>query len=142
MTAAGLLTLLWGGAYAVLGGALVFAGVGGVRQPEGDAGGFGWLLQIVAGVTAAVGVAFLLAGAAGVLAGSGVLSRRRWGRVLTLVVSALATLSGVGWVAGGDWDATDLALGAGQFLYGTFALVVMVRGGAEFSPPRPDRTGR
>lgn len=137
VTAVGLLTLLAGGLYAVVGGLLIAAGADADRRLEGDpAGGFGWLLQILAAFTAAVGVAALLVGVIGVVAGWGVLSRRPWARVLTLVVAALATVAGVGWVVGGEPDATDFAVGAGHFLYGTFALVVLARNGAEFARRR------
>ena len=45
--------------------------------------------------------AFLPLGILGLLAGSGILLRQQWGRILTLILAVLAILLGLVWVAGG-----------------------------------------
>jgi hypothetical protein len=50
VTVIGLLTLLFGVAYAVLGCNLVFAGAFFAIPPGDPAGGFAWLLQFLAGL--------------------------------------------------------------------------------------------
>src|SRR4051794_17182774 len=57
VTALGLLTLLLGGGYVVMGGTLVWGGAAMANDP---AGGWGPLLQVFAGLIAALGVPFLL----------------------------------------------------------------------------------
>src|SRR4051812_8203704 len=91
VTFVGVLTLLAGAAYAVLGGTLAFAGGHAVADlRDDDAGGMGFLLRFVAGLVTAVGVALLVQGALGVLGGLGVLLRKPWGRAVALVVAVLA----------------------------------------------------
>jgi len=140
-TVIGLLTLLFGGAYAVAGGQLVWAGASWAEQAGDDPWGpvvtfFGLLPAIVI----AVGVAFLLLGLVGLLAGVGVLLRKQWGRVLTFSLAALAVLLGVVWASGGEQGATEVALGMAQVLYGILAVVILIKNGAEFSTRRAERT--
>jgi hypothetical protein len=137
VTALGLATLLLGAAYAALAGQLIFGGVGWFVRPNGDpwaqiAGLFGLLPALII----VVGVAFLPLGALGVLAGLGVLWRKPWGRTLAFVLAVPAALLGLLWAGGADGDATEIALGAAQVLYGLLTLVVLIRKGAEFFRPR------
>jgi hypothetical protein len=142
VTVIGLLTVLWGGAYAALGGSLVFAAAAASERlgAEDQAGGLAevdrWLTSFFAGLATAVGVVLLVQGVLGVLAGSGVLWRKPWGRILAFVVAALALLWGLLFLGGHDRGPTSLALGAAQVLYGAVAFVVLIRNGAEFSRPQ------
>jgi hypothetical protein len=135
VTILGLITLLLGGAYAALGGQLILGGAGWLVKPGGDP----WV-QVIAlgGIVPALiillGIAFLVQGLLGLLAGSGILLRKAWGRILTFILAVLAILLGLVWVSGGD--ATDIALGAAQVLYGILAFVILIRKGAEFSRPQ------
>jgi hypothetical protein len=72
-------------------------------------------------------------GVLGVLAGSGALGRRRWGRVLTFLVAVLAVLWDLLFLGGHDQGPTSIILGAAQGLYCVLACVVLARKGAEFS---------
>ena len=92
------------------------------------------MLQAVAGFVAAVGVALMVQGGLALLAGVGVLRRRQWGRALGILVAVLAVVWGLLFLAGSrDGGAAGIALGIAQVLYGVFALVVLIRQGAEFS---------
>jgi hypothetical protein len=139
VTVIGLLTVLWGVAYAALGCSLLFAAAATTGQPgpEEQAGGYAevdrWLTSLFAGLATAVGVALLVQGALGALAGAGALRRRPCGRVLTFLVAVLAVLWGLLFLGGHDQEPTSVALGAAQVLYGVLAVVVLVRKGAEFS---------
>jgi hypothetical protein len=101
-----------------------------------------WLPVLFLGriVVIAIGVAFLPLGLAGLLGGLGALLRKQWGRILTFILAVLAILLGPLWAVGGDQDATDIALGAAQVLYGILAFVILIRKGAEFSGLKPERT--
>jgi hypothetical protein len=135
VTVIGLLTLLLGGAYATLGGCFVFVGLAGVARLEDDpAGGFGPILQILAGFVAVVGVALLLQGVPGMLAGLGVLFRKQWGRRLTLILAVLAFLWGLASL-GVSQTAPYIAFGVTQILYSGLAFVILIRNSAEFSRP-------
>jgi hypothetical protein len=126
----GLVTLLMGVGYAVLGGGLLLAGTDLSARLEGDpAGGMGPLLQIIGGFMAVIGAAFLVQGVAGLFAGGGVLSSRPWGRGLALVFAVLAVLWGLAFLGLSRGDATLIALGAVQLLYGVFALASLLKGG-------------
>jgi hypothetical protein len=134
VTIIGLITLLLGGAYAAFGGFLIFAGASWLGEPRKDP----WeqmatLFGILPAFAVLIGVAFLPPGILGLLAGLGVLLRQQWGRILTFLLAVLAILLGLGWVAGSDWDATDIALGAAQVLYGILAFVTLIVRSAEFS---------
>jgi len=139
VTIMGLITLLCGGGYAALGGQFILAGGGWFVQPDpnpwkqlGAWFGLGAVLFI------AVGIVFVLLGIALLLAGLGVLWRKQWGRILTSIVAVLAILLGLLWVSGVEdvlQDATDLAVGVIQVLYGILALVILSVKRAEFSGP-------
>jgi len=96
VTLLGLITLLLGGAYAALGGQLILGGAGWLVQPGGDP----WvqviaLRGIVPAMIILLGIAFLVQGLLGLLAGSGVLLRKQWGRILTFILAILAILLGL-----------------------------------------------
>jgi hypothetical protein len=138
VTAAGLLTMVLGAAYAVLGGQLIRAGTAWAEQAHTDPWahiatrfGLGPALAI------AFGIAYLTLGLLGLAAGCGIVRRRQWGRALGFALAALSLVLGLFWVGGGDGEATDLALGGGQILYGVLAAAVLTRRGAEFSRPTP-----
>ncbi len=135
VTIVGLLTLLFGLAYAGLGGSLVFAGADLAKRMEGGnaAGGFGWLLKLMAEVGVVIGIAFLVSGVLGILAGLGTLSRQQWGRILTFITAALAMLLGLLSLSAYDEGAVEAVLGAVQLLYGILAFVILIKNGAEFS---------
>ena len=84
----------------------------------------------------ALGVVFLLLGILGLLAGLGVLLRQQWGRILTFIVAVAVILTGLLVVSGSDQEPTDIAVGAGQILYGIAAFVILITNGAEFCQPR------
>ena len=137
VTIIGLTTLLLGAAYAAVGGWFVFAGADWLEHPSQDP----WVQTFALGglvpiVIILLGIAFLMPGILGLLAGSGVLARKPWGRILTYIFAVPAILLGLLWISGVQdvvQDATDLAVGAVQMLYGIMAFVVMILNGAEFS---------
>jgi hypothetical protein len=144
VTVLGLLTLLWGGAHAAWGGWIIFAGADlGVRmQDDAAAGGFAYLLRLLADFMIVVGVAVLLQGALGMLAGWGDLLHKPWGRILTFIVAVLAILWGLLFLSGYQRNVdSEIALGAAQVLYGVLALVILITNGAEFSRLRGRRAG-
>jgi hypothetical protein len=85
------------------------------------------------------GVVFLMQGVAGMLAGSGVLLRRQWGRIVTFILAVPTILWGslcllVSW-GGPDegWSVFHAACGTALILYGIFALIILIKNGPEFS---------
>jgi len=126
-----------GCAYAALGGGLIIAGADWLVHPSKEP-----LVQVMAlgGIAPAFmivfGVAFLPPGILGLLAGLGILLRKQWGRILTFILAVAAILLGLVWVGGSDQEATDIAIGAAQILYGILAFVILIKKGAEFSRPR------
>jgi hypothetical protein len=137
VTILGLSTLLLGGAYAAVGGWVIFAGADMLVHPSKDP----WIqlatfYGIVPALLIVLGLAVLPLAILGLLAGLGVLLRKQWGRVLTFTVAVVAILLGLLWVVGSDWDTTDIAVGAVQILYGSLAFVVLLKKRAEFSRPR------
>jgi hypothetical protein len=93
-------------------------------------------LTLGAALLVVVGVLFLLLGLLVLLAALGILWRKQWGRILTFLVAALAILLGLLWLSGVQdvvQDATALALGVAQVLYGILALVVLGMNRADFS---------
>jgi|SRR5579864_162052 len=131
VTVIGLLTLLLGGTYAVTGGGLIFAGSAMANDPNGRG-----LLEVLGGMLAAVGGAFQLQGVPMLLGGFGVLLRRQWGRILTLIMAVLAILWGVASMAAYDKGVSYVVFGAAQILYSILAIVVLVKNGPEFSRRR------
>lgn len=137
VTVLALTTLGLGVAYAALGSDLIWGGAtwaaragGNPWGPVASHFGLGPILVV------AVGVAFLPLGLLGLLAGTGALLRKPWGRTLTFLLAVLAILLGLAWVAGGDLGATDLVLGVAQFLYGILAIIILIKDGSTVSARR------
>ena len=128
VTVLGLITLLIAGVYLAIGGVLTWGGAAMANDP---AAGWGPLLEVFAVLTAVLGVLFLLQGVLGLLAGWGVLKRKRWGRLLTFPLAVLAVMWGLAFQEANS--NSSIALGAAQLLYGAFALVVLIRNGDKFS---------
>ncbi len=131
-TVLGLLTLLLGGGYLVMGGSLVWGGAAMANDP---AGGWGPLLQVFAGLIIVLAIPFLLQGVLGLLAGCGVLMRKRWGRLLTFPLAVLAGLWGLAFLGANEHSGSSIVLGAVQLLYGILALVILIRNGTKSSRP-------
>ena len=140
VTVMGLVTLLCGGCYATLGSRLILDGAAWFVQSDPDPWKqLGAWFGLGAVLVIAVGIFFLLLAVPVLLAGLGVLWRKQWGRSLTSIVAVLAILLGLLWVSGVEdvlQDATDLAVGLIQILYGILALVILSLKRAEFSRPR------
>jgi hypothetical protein len=146
VTAIGLITMLWGGSYTALGGSLIFGATAMMTKHPGavdHAGGLAdvdhWVASMFAGLATVIGVALLLQGVVGILAGLGVLWRKQWGRIVTFILAVLAILWGLLFMGGAfeggafDQSATYIGLGAAQLLYGILAFVILITKGAEFS---------
>ena len=140
VTIIGLITILWGGAHAVLGGCLILGGdaIDKNLRPDDLAGGLAPALWILAGLMIVIGVGFLLLGLAGMLAGLGILWRKQWGRVLAFIMAVLSVMVGglVSLSAYKQDAAGNAAFGATEILYGILAFVVLIKNGAAFSRPR------
>jgi hypothetical protein len=140
VTALGLITLLWGGGYAALGGRLILAGVGWFVQPDPDLWKhIGAWFGLGAALLVVVGILLLLLGILVLLAALGVLWRKQWGLILTFLGALLAILLGLLWLSGVEdvlQDATDLALGITQVLYGILAFGILSMKRTEFTRPR------
>jgi hypothetical protein len=121
--------MLSGGAFTAMGGSLVFAGTAMANDPAGAG-----LLEILGGMLAVFGGAFLLQGVLMMLAGLGVLLRQQWGRILTLVMAALAILWGLASLSAYAKGASYVAFGTVQIAYAILAFIILIRNGAEFSP--------
>jgi hypothetical protein len=137
VTVIGLLTMLWGGAHIALG---LFCYLPGDRW-ENQAWGFAPVHWIAGDAYASnVGTAFGLQGILGILAGSGVLLRLPWGRILTFLVAIVASLWALDAVDAYrhqendyQWKTAVLPFAAVQVLYGILALVILIKNGAAFS---------
>jgi len=136
-TIVGFATLLLGIGYTILGTDFIYSGVHAAQTLPVDDATQGWapLLAFVSGIVALIGVLFVAPGVLGIAAGAGVLFRKPWGRVLTLLVAAVAILWGVAFIALSDHGSTLIALGVAQILYGVAAVVVMVRRSGESRKP-------
>ncbi len=139
VTVLGLCTLLLGCVYAAFACWAIFAGADSLLHPSKDA-----MVQIIAlgGIVPALmivlGVAFLILGILGLLAGFGVLWHKPWGRILTFILAAATVQLGLLWLSGVQdviQDSTDIVVGAAQILYGILATVILVMNGAEFARP-------
>jgi hypothetical protein len=137
VTVIGLLTLVCGGGYATLGGSFILAGTGWFEQADPDPWKqIGALFGILPVLLVVIGVPFLVFGILLVLAALGVLWRKQWGRIVTIIAAVPVILLGLLWLSGVQdvrWDITELALGVAQVLYGILALVILIRKTAEFS---------
>ena len=131
VTVLGLSTLLWGGAYAAWGGYFIFEGAAVLGHLWATAPVDGDFQRSFAHLAVVVGVVILLRGVLGLLGGLGVLMRKQWGRLLTLIVAVLAIWGGLHSL-GGRYPAIATA----QLLYGILAFVVLRKNSAEFSRPR------
>ena len=142
LTVIGLMTILWGVAHAVLGSCLILSGdtVDNNLRPDDPAGGLAPLLRIMAGLMIMIGVVVLLLGVPGMLAGFGVLWRKQWGRILAFVFAVLVIMVGLLALSAYNRDAagnaTFIAFGAAEILYGILALVVLIMNGVAFVRPR------
>jgi hypothetical protein len=137
VTVLGLVTLLVGAGYGAFACSAIFAGADWFVHPSKEP-----MVQVVAlggivpGLIVLFGMAFLPLGVLGLCAGVGVLWRKQWGRVLTFILAVVAILLGLLWLGGSELEPTDIAIGAGQLLYGVLALVILFTYGAEFSRSR------
>ena len=133
VTDIGLLTVFWGVVHAVLGCSLFLAGEAIFRsfQPDRPVEGFEPIFKMLAAAMKVVGGIWLLQGIVGGLAGWGVLSRKRWGRLLAIVVAVLAILWSL--FLQGTGDMKLIAIGVIEFLYGVFAIIILLARGSEFS---------
>jgi hypothetical protein len=126
-----------GAAYAALAGGLIIAGADLLIRPTQEPVVRVFALGgIVPALIVALGIAFLLPGILALLAGLGVLLRKQWGRILTLIVAVLAILLGLLWGTGVQdavQDLIDLAVAVVQILYGVMAFVILSTKGTEFS---------
>ena len=138
----GLITLLLGGTHAALGVCLIFAGDAMTRPlREGNPMyGIAVVAWIAGALMIVIGVVFVPQGILEMLAGSGVLWRKQWGRILTFLVAVLAILWGVACLGAYAQDANGdtffIAFGAVQILYGILAFVVLIQKRGEFSQPQ------
>jgi len=135
VTAIGLVTLLFGLAYGAVGGSLILAddALAEPLRKGHPAGGLAFLLWLVGAMAAAAGALSLLQGVLGLVAGWGVLARKPWGRVLTLILAGLATLWGLLSLGASAHGAAYIVLGAAQLAYGTLAFAILIRSGSDFS---------
>jgi hypothetical protein len=138
VTLIGLSTLLWGVVYVGIGVYLTIAGGNAAKRFVGGggedmAGGLGPFLAIIFELIAFVGICLILAGAAAMVAGLGVLLRKQWGRILTFVVSGLVLLLGLCIVTAYQEGAGVIALGAAHVLYAVLVIVVLGMNGSEFA---------
>ncbi len=142
----GLLTILWGGTHLALSVCSSLPGDYWV-EPVGGFAPVHW----IAGVpySSVVGVAFGLQGGLGMLAGSGILLRLQWGRILTFIVAIAAILwaldSADAYKHEGDnyqWKRALIPFAAVQVLYGVLAFVILIKNGAAFTEHGDTEQGR
>ncbi len=153
VTAVGAGQLVLGGLYVVWGVYLLIAGaqlVSGLLQARDDAASLAGaegkqvreganvvasgLAGMVATVVAIAAGCSMLQGLPLLLAGAGVLARRRWGRVLALVLAALGGLEGVACLFNAGRSAGVLAAGLVLLAYAVLTWVVLLsrRAAVEF----------
>jgi hypothetical protein len=133
VTVLGLSTLLWGAGYAALGGSAVLAGAGWFVQADKEP----WIQVIALGgiipaFLVVIGLAFLVLGMLGLLAGSGTLARKPWGRILTLILGVLAIVLGLGSLSAYEHGDSFIEIAPG----------ILIKNRAEFSRPRLGRGDR
>jgi hypothetical protein len=135
---------------------LVVSRSGADHYPIGAGVDIGMGCVLLSGVV--ICFALLVKAAFMVPAGVGVLLRKQWGRILTLVLAALAlqfylfALISVAQEPVGDAHGSlktiVIVIAAAQVLYATLAFIILVKNGAEFSsrqvhsevPARPSRS--
>jgi len=99
VTAVAVVNFILGGLNALCGGLLllsggVVAGVGAARAAGGGAEGAA-AATVIGGLLVVLGVVSLILSIPTIVAGVGVLKRRQWGRVLTLILGGLSGLIGL-----------------------------------------------
>jgi hypothetical protein len=67
------------------------------------------------------------------LAGLGVLWRKRWGQILACVMAALIAVSGLCRLSAYDQGLVYLAFGTAQIVYAFVAFAILIRNRPEFS---------
>ncbi len=140
VTIVGVATLLLAAGYAVTGTGLILVGTGWLLEPAGDP----WkqiatLFGMLTGVLLAIGVVFVVLAMLVLLAALGLLRRQFGGLVLALGIAVLVILLGLLWLSGVENivdDATELAIGAAQILYGIVVLIILTAKRAEFGGQR------
>jgi len=126
-SALAVITLFWGVVHIALGGCFMSGGASLVSiPPDGAVGGFAPILGLVGGLMTVLGVAFLVQGLLAIAAALGILWRRGWGTALTVVLAVLSILWGLFSLAAYEAGAAYVAFGAGDLLYGIFAVVILV----------------
>jgi hypothetical protein len=139
VTIIGVVCLLCGLGYLVVGGHLILGVAGWFAQPDPDSQVIAPVALLAAPLLILFGVLFLVLGFVDVLAALGILLRKQWGRILTFVAAGLAIVLGLLWLSGVNdivQDATDFAVGAVQILFGVAAIIILSIKRAEFSAPR------
>jgi len=137
VTAAGVLTVVWGCWHVILGVWTVLIAVGWLAKANSEPWWpvltFFGLLPLIAIVIA---TGFVLYGLLGLFAGVGVIRRRRWARIVTGVIAGLALFLGVLTIivpSDQSIGGLDLVTTSIQILYGAFTVLVLATRGAEFS---------
>jgi hypothetical protein len=138
VTLIGVLTLILGLAYVFLGCVFVYSGANMVGDLADDnaAHVLAPLLGLVAGFVIVVGVAFVVPGILGILAGTATLLRKPLGPGGTFIFAVFAILWGLAFLVLHDEGMTLIVLGAAQILYGVLAFVVLIANRAEFARSR------
>ena len=167
VSALGWVNIVYGLLWVALGGYIIFAGADAARvimqagaeakeankQGAGQAGATSEDVQkanqaIDAGATGFAGIFMAMAGVLGfcaivsglpaILVGWGVLARRQWARILTLIFAVLAILAGLGGLANYSGGAAPIVSGLLHLAYGIFAFVVLLNKqfAAEFVRPQ------
>lgn len=126
----GVLSLITGVGQAIIGLCLLQGGRA-LAVPTDPIQGF--LLQLSRDMLIASGVLLLLQGAAGMVAGTGVLQRKPWGLVLAAILAILSLLWAGPLLFSIQTDAGLGILGAVQAAYSIAVLVILFRHRAEFA---------
>ncbi|HKB06230.1 MAG TPA: hypothetical protein VKD90_28810 [Gemmataceae bacterium] len=126
----GVVTLLLGLGYTFLGGVFLYSGSNMARDIADDNDqGWGPLLALVAGFVLVVGVALVVPGVLGLVAGLLTVLRKPVGPILTYIFAGFAILWGLAFLAVNREGANLIAPGVAQILYGILAFVILIRSG-------------
>ncbi len=142
VTVLGFLTMLWGIVHTTLGVYLLFVGKALTSSlQKGDLQGVIAVVGFLAAIyVIGIGVASVAAGILGMLAGLGVLWRKQWGRILTVIVAVLALIWSLAfldaYIQDADGKVFMIAFGAAELLYGIVAVVLAIKNGSAFSRSR------
>jgi len=97
VTGVGVFTIILGSLLLLCG--LCYSGLGLVAGAGGAGGGgppgFGGMMQMAAGILIVIALLILIFGALYLAGGIGVVQRRNWGRIMTLVMAAFSGLGGI-----------------------------------------------